>query len=311
MVIGLTSSNLGAGWPQLGDCAEKSTESLQINAAVRRLFPAQELSRRAPNARSEMATLGRPQMWCKHCQQDVPGIADGEGGVDCARCGALVRLPAMDMAEQLHVEFNDRSHAEYAGDAPATDTWQLDQQLAEAERLLKAFVPLSASTQNWHLAQTPQAANHLRFDSVPPRDTSALANKTQSGSGFLAWLFLLAGTMALVCGGVLVGWSLYASRAALWNLGLPILLGGQAALLLGVVLQVTRIWQNHRAATARLAQVDRQLDDLQQTTTLLGNSYGAGSSTFFAHLAEGASPHLLLADLKGQIDLLAMKVARK
>lgn len=251
-------------------------------------------------------------MWCKHCQQDVPGIADGEGGMDCARCGSIVRLPAANGPDRSLSELRGGLNERATFDAPITDTWQLDQQLAEAERLLKAFVPLSSSSAGWPVVGMPEYAGVARRWDAPSADAAeASSSESQSGGGLLAWMFLLAGTMALVCGGVLVGWSLYASRAALWNLGLPILLGGQAALLVGIVLQVIRIWKNHSAATQRLAQVDRQLGDLQQTTTLLGNSYGAGSSTFFAHLAEGASPHMLLADLKGQMDLLAMKVARK
>jgi hypothetical protein len=32
---------------------------------------------------------------------------------------------------------------------------------------------------------------------------------------------------------------------------------------------------------------------------------------FYSHLADGASPQLLLTDLKSQLDLLAMKMARE
>lgn len=248
-------------------------------------------------------------MWCKRCQQDVPGIADGEGGMACARCGSVLRTRATAERSKLtDADLADLASDALAQTAPSTDTWQLDDELSEAERLLKAFSPLtSPPALGWPspTAQTP-------FSLPPARaDTSTTATAAQPHGSFLAWLFLLTGTMSLVCGGVLVAWSLYASRASLWNLGLPILLAGQAGLLLGVVLQLMRIWQNHRAAAERLAAVDRQLGDLEQTTTLLGNTYGAGSTTFFAHLAEGASPHLLLADLKGQMDLLAMKMSRK
>jgi hypothetical protein len=246
-------------------------------------------------------------MWCKHCQQDMPAVANGDGGMACARCSNVLRaapegVPAQ--RRQARVEAIADSilgGSILADDPPPVDTWRLDAELSDAERLLKAFTPLA-----------PNAAGS-RFDrahSVPNQTPNTDATTTSSG-GFVAWLFLLAGTMALVCGGVLVGYSLYAGRTALWNLGLPIFLAGQAGLLLGIMLQLARVWQNDRRAAERLAAVDRQLGDLEQTTTLLGNTYGAGSSTFFAHLAEGASPHLLLADLKGQMDLLAMKMSRK
>jgi hypothetical protein len=250
-------------------------------------------------------------MWCKRCQQDVPGIADAEHGTACARCGAAMRTVRIDKASAgKNAGIDALAATALVDDAPTIDTWQLDEELSEAERLLKAFSPLTAVDANWPGAMLHPTGGSTRFDQVN-RHTDSTSIRAQASGGFVAWLFLLAGTTALVCGGVLVGWSLYASRPSLCNLGLPFLLGGQAALLLGVVLQLLRFWQNHRAAAERLAQVDRQLGDLEQTTSLLGNTYGAGSSTFFAHLAEGASSHMLLADLKGQMDLLAMKMSRK
>jgi uncharacterized integral membrane protein len=248
----------------------------------------------------------------------MPAVANGDGGMACARCSNVLRVaPETDIAKRQEARVAAIADSVLAGspfnDAPPLiDTWRLDAELSEAERLLKAFSPLTSASAN---PSTQFAAHATRspFDLATKQtaQSPAAESTTTTSGGVFAWLFLLAGTMALVCGGVLVGYSLYASRPALWNLGLPILLAGQAGLLLGVVLQLARIWQNHRRAAERLAKVDRQLGDLEQTTTLLGNTYGAGSSTFFAHLAEGASPHLLLADLKGQMDLLAMKMSRK
>ncbi|MEX2093128.1 MAG: hypothetical protein WD971_10650 [Pirellulales bacterium] len=246
-------------------------------------------------------------MWCKRCQQDVPGIADGDGATVCARCAAVLRLPVAEPEnDALHAERGD-SAADY-DEPPLADDWLLDRQIGEAERLLKAYRPSAAAEGRWPGA-LPEVALR-RPDRRHVAGASATHDAPQPRGGALAWTLLLVGTAALVCGGVLAAWSLYGGRTALWNLGLPILIGGQASLLIGIVLQVERMWRNGRLAAQRLAEVDHQLSDLQQTTTLLGNSYGGGSSTFFAHLAEGASPHLLLADLKGQMDLLAMKVSR-
>jgi hypothetical protein len=256
-------------------------------------------------------------MWCKRCQQDMPAVANGEGGMACARCTSVLRFAApsnnanRDDARVCAIAESVLATSPLASDPPPIDTWRLDAELSEAERLLKVFAPLSSTSPKCHTndaraMRSPFGAAPAQASQASPAETT-----TSTSGGTIAWLLLLAGTMALVCGGVLVGYSLYASRVALWNLGLPILLAGQAGLLLGIVLQLARIWQTHRRAAERLAAVDRQLGDLEQTTTLLGNTYGAGSSTFFAHLAEGASPPLLLADLKGQMDLLAMKMSRK
>ena len=45
--------------------------------------------------------------------------------------------------------------------------------------------------------------------------------------------------------------------------------------------------------------------------TLLGTSHGSPAGSFYAHMARGASPQLLLADLKSQLDLLAVKLGQK
>ncbi len=269
-------------------------------------------------------------MWCRHCQQDVPGIADGDGATHCARCASVVRTrtaerkrhaPAPAHTANPRADWDTDCDTDWDTQPPIADDWQLEQQLSEAERLLHTFSNIGAP-ENRPQSMTPPvrlATTDLASTDLASRDwhqhaaseiTRSTSEPKQRGNVF-AWTFLLVGTFALVCGGVLAGWSLTSGRTALWNLGLPILLGGQGCLLVGIVLQVSRMWQNSRNSAQRLAQVDRQLVDLQQTTTLLGNTYGAGSSTFFAHLAEGASPHMLLADLKGQMDLLAMKVSRK
>jgi hypothetical protein len=246
-------------------------------------------------------------MWCKRCQQDVPSIADGDGGTVCVRCGATVRLPAGAARVDDVRSFASGDSTTKDEGPPVVDDWQLDEQLRAAERLLHAITPGIGPTPEH--APMPTAWSESRVDSTSSAVPRESPSEAKPRGGLVAWSLALLGTAALVCGGVLVAWSLVAARTGLWNLGLPILLGGQAALLLGVVLHLERMWRNARAAGERLAEVDHELSDLRQTTSLLGNTHGAGSTTFFAHLAEGASPHLLLADLKGQMDLLAMKVA--
>ena len=85
---------------------------------------------------------------------------------------------------------------------------------------------------------------------------------------------------------------------------------GQIALLVGLVLQLDRLWHDNRESAAKLDNVDEQLHDLKASTTLLGASQGPAASVFYSHFAGGAGPQLLLTDLKSQIDLLAMKIAQ-
>ncbi len=92
---------------------------------------------------------------------------------------------------------------------------------------------------------------------------------------------------------------------------MPIALAGQVGLLLGLVLQSERIWHNSRYAVGKLDHVDSQLHKLKQTTSMLGVTHGSAAQAFYAHLADEADPHLLLADLKGQIDLLAVTLSKR
>ena len=117
--------------------------------------------------------------------------------------------------------------------------------------------------------------------------------------------------MALACGGVLIAWSLLGSRDDLWSLGMPLAVVGQGGLVIGLLLQLDGLWQSSQKTEDTLTQLDGKLHDLAHTTTMLGTTRSTPAQSFYVHMAEGASPHLLLADLKGQLDLLADRLARK
>jgi hypothetical protein len=125
----------------------------------------------------------------------------------------------------------------------------------------------------------------------------------------LAWLTLSLGTTGFVFGFSLMGWSANTGRQELWTIGAPAVYAGQIALVLGLILQLDRIWRASRWAAAHLESVDGQLSDLKQAK-MLGASHGP-SSAFYAHWASGAGPEILLGDLKSQLDMLAAKLSRE
>ncbi|HUT09948.1 MAG TPA: hypothetical protein VMY42_05595 [Thermoguttaceae bacterium] len=200
---------------------------------------------------------------------------------------------------------------------PDYDGWELDQQLEHIHRVLapgKTDDPQfkTAHQQEVSRLDPPHAGPpqpHLRPAGKPALAPRTPTLKNSASRSFLTWTTLLLGTMAFVCGGVLLGWSLLGGRPELWNLGLPVALGGQIALLVGLVLQLDRLWYDSRHAAAKLDDVDEQLHELRTTTTLLGTGHLSPSSAFYSHLADGANTELLLTDLKGQLDLLALKIS--
>jgi hypothetical protein len=205
------------------------------------------------------------------------------------------------------------------------DGWELDEQLAHIQRVLQNGREACPDIRtNDNAANASAGLRELaRFDppqAGPPsrhvashrsRKRRKTPSRRRSISGGFIWLILSLGTMSLACGGTLLVSSLIVSRQELWNFGLPMAVAGQIALLLGLVLQIDRLWHDSRRAACKLDDVDEQIHELKTSTLLLGASQGPASVTFYSHLAGGANPQLLLTDLKSQLDLLAMKISQE
>jgi hypothetical protein len=238
-------------------------------------------------------------MWCRNCREDVPALPSGDKqSLCCPRCGEGIRV--------------DQPKA--TGEAPAYDGWELDEQLRHIERVLQSAKVRSQRSE----AIYRREASRLDLPHTGPPERHSLSKQRMAqptgrspAAGVFTWLALSLGTASFVCGGILLGWSLAAGRQELWTIGLPVALVGQIVLLIGLVLQLDRLWRDSRASAAKLDNVDQQLGELKATTTLLGTSQGPAASVFYSHLAGGAGPQLLLTDLKSQIDLLAMKIAQE
>ena len=288
-------------------------------------------SRRAQPAKStkplefaERAADAYNTMWCKQCQQDVPGVASGEAGsYRCLRCGVELveginssKGKARDGEEATNP---GESHPPLDGleSTPSYDSWELEEHLRHIQRLLaidrevgqrsepsdsakrEGVFRLDAAhgaQQGWHRAAALQA----KLNQAQTSDAQSETPKMPA----LTWTVLALGLTACVCGSVLLGWSVVGQRPDLWSIGMPIGLGGQIVLLIGFILQLDRLWHDNRSTAAKLHQVDEQLHGLQSSNT------GTSSGTFYSHMAEGVSPHLLLADLKSQLDMLASRLGQ-
>jgi hypothetical protein len=122
--------------------------------------------------------------------------------------------------------------------------------------------------------------------------------------GAVAWIALTLGLVASTCGGVLVGWAVIASRSELWSVGLPIAVGGLVAMVVGIVLLLARLLGEQRATAAKLDRFGSEIVRVRRDAAMAGGPGGA----FYAHLAEGATPQLLLSDLGGQLETLARRL---
>ena len=233
---------------------------------------------------------------------------------------------------------------------PFHDAWESDEQLRHVGRILESGATTQCAPRTPHApreaatsrtphapreAAPPEAATlpisqsssqepRFRIDAPHGSPSACHAAPTRTrvapqapetaepGSVFagLIWLALAAGTTAFACGGILLGWSIATGRQELWTIGTPVALAGQIALAVGLILQLDRLWRHSHTAAEKLDDVDEQLHELKTATTLLGTTHSSPAAAFYAHLADGASPQLLLTDLKSQLDLLATKLSR-
>jgi hypothetical protein len=209
-------------------------------------------------------------------------------------------------------------------DGPPIEWDDWDDDLHDIDQLvgsLDADVPATPARADapWQLydtAHSPLGPWHGRAEPQPRSSGQKGSSKAEVGKRsahgtLFSWTFLSIGLMAFACGAVLMGWSFFAERGELWQLGTPLALGGQAAILIGLVLQLEGIWQSNRNTEQTLDELDGQLSDLKHATTLLSTTHSSAAQSFYTHMAEGASPQLMLADLKGQLDMLAVKMSQE
>jgi hypothetical protein len=252
-------------------------------------------------------------MWCHNCQQDVPAISAAGEIACCARCGRALDDEEIDglaeMADQgIDLADDTCATADAVNDEQSSGDWMLDEEVSRLKRRLG-----NSSGGPWDDRRQTSGAAQMAADALAATLRSAAqppdGEKRQPQASLIAWGILSIGLMSFVCGAVLLGWSLVTSRGDLWSLGMPATLAGQFGLLLGLALQLDHLWQANRRTADTLTDVDQRLREINHATTLLRTTHSAPAQSFYAHLAEGANPQLLLADLKGQLDLLAVKMS--
>jgi hypothetical protein len=233
------------------------------------------------------------------------------GQLACARCGAAL---AGKVGPAHIVGFQDlATHGVDLAEetttvrtAPLTlDEWEFEHDLRALEGLVAAA---KAGPGPMSVPALPTVVHATQTPSVAPPITRASARPRTSR---FAWFVLGVGILSFIAGGTLLALAYVLERDDCWGIGMPVTVAGQVCLLLGLVLQLERVWRVNRYAVDKLGEFDQRLADLNQSTRLLGVTHGSAAQAFYAHMAEGASPHLLLADLKGQLDLLAVRMSQR
>lgn len=255
-----------------------------------------------------MANAASGRMACSRCQQPVAGKEPAHAARVCDEGIALDEPAAASVAAAMPFRGED---------------WLSRQRVRNLGRELRRPTlagsdPPNRVRQRTHRFDPP----HNLFDEIeqltapivapisPSPTTAALRRSRRTeGRQVVAWLVVVAGALGLMAGIGLIAWSLAVKQMFYWDLALGLTLGGQGMLILGLVLVVSRLWRSSRHAAGKLQDVHARLGQLQHTTDALTAMRSGGAPAFYADLVRGASPQVLLANLKGQVDQLATRLS--
>jgi len=268
-------------------------------------------------------------MWCNTCQQDTPGVAHATTGrIVCPRCQQSKRSqrpPIASCVSDEGIALDEQPLPSKAAAAPfRKDDWSARQRVRSLARELKrpGIIPRPSTPiieSGRHRFEPPQdlfaaveaATSPSAAPAMPRHPASApQSSRRAEGSQIIAWLIVMLGVLALAAGVAQIAWSFSANAVVNWNLALGLALGGQGLLIFGLILVVSRLWRHSRYAAGKLQDVHARLGQLQHTAEVLTTMRaGGGAPAFYAELARGANPHMLLTNLKGQLDQLATRLS--
>jgi hypothetical protein len=270
-------------------------------------------------------------MWCKFCRQDVPALSlPNEGKLYCPRCGQDIKSAASLETESAAAESSfffehgtadpNRATPAFASE-PDLHDWELEDRLRHIERLLESavaenpvreegarqrqhtFAAPHATVPSWHSGDKPIAAE------TPSRQTQKKRSPKKRSISVGIWLMTSVGSIAAICGGALLGWSLLSNRQELWTYFLPATCFGQLTFLVGLLLQTRAYRREIAKAAENLAAIGKQLDTLRTTAQLLNEEPGHSASRC-AHGAHGDGPQSLLADLQCRLNSISVQLDR-
>ena len=94
-----------------------------------------------------------------------------------------------------------------------------------------------------------------------------------------------------------------------WRWGLTMTITAEGMLILGLAWMAVRLWRNSRRVNQQLEGVADQLQEFERLTGALAGSRMSSSQHYYDHFSQAASPDMLVANLRGQVDQLASRLA--
>jgi len=258
-------------------------------------------------------------MWCTHCQQDVPAVAQtSHSPPSCPRCRRQLR-PEQTRADLGH---GKTAMQGLSSDEPVDSGASIVQQHDSEERLrrirrnlrpiyrLDLGVDAGQSSPHFGAAAPPV----VKRSEVNTRRRPHFVNRGNiTRTAGVAWglsTLLVVGSSAVAAGVTCLAWAASYAHHAVWQWGMTVTIAGEAALIIGMTLMAIRLWRNGRKLNTQLDGVDRQLSEIQYVAGRLAHSRQSCSQAYYDHFGAAASPPIALANLQGQLEQLAARLER-
>jgi len=258
-------------------------------------------------------------MWCTDCQQDVPAVSRSmHEPLVCPRCQSQLAAAPSDAG--IALDTFDRARADAAESLQRPHDWfeqeETRQRVRKIDQVLHSPSDFSGASQ-----LTPGRQHVWPESPVPPANVPHQTRTTRIGAksktlgrptkgSWLLSLLLAGGVLGFCAGAGLLCWSIAFDLPQLWQQGMTLTISAEGLLITSLTWMAARLWRNGRSVNQQLHGVDRQLAEMQQITGTLAGSQTASSQHFYHHFSQAASPHMLVANLRGQMDQLASRIGR-
>ncbi len=260
-------------------------------------------------------------MWCSQCQQDVPAVArTSDGPLICTCCTREIKLGnlsgisdtgiALDsfQSEQVSAEHLSRPIDHIAEEISRENLRRIARQLRSPYREELGIGSPSTTQGNWQCLQMPSdpaAAPQLRQIAKMARHDEATS---ESPSSWLLSCLLALGVAGFTIGVALLTYSVAFDFYEIWHWGMTTTIAAEGLLIVGLTWMAIRLWHNSRRLNSELQGVDEQLTEIHEMAGILSAGKLSASQYFYHHFSQVASPHMLVANLRGQVDQLAERI---
>ena len=263
-------------------------------------------------------------MWCSNCQHEVPAVVQTtRGPLVCSQCEReLAERSGSSVADSSPADcgialesFDETPAAELASPLDTIEQQRAELRFREIGRQLRATPRADISFGNsmplqLQPTEPPPLASETQLRSIAKQNVQATADDVgPTGGSWFASMLLTGGALGFCCGAGLLAWATVHELPKMWQWGMLSTMASEGSLILGLVWMAVRLWRNSRKLNRQLSGVDQQLAEVHQLAGSISGSRMSTSQHYYDHFSQVASPHMLAANLQGQVDQLASRMA--